>query len=77
MVRDQHESKTRFLDATLKVVRSKGYTAKRIEDVCAEAGLTKGSFFHHLKSKEDRALAAVAHWDAHAAHVFGGRIFPA
>ena len=60
----QHESKTKLLDATLKVVRAKGYSATRIEDVCAEAGLTKGSFFHHFKSKEDLALSAIAHWDA-------------
>jgi TetR/AcrR family transcriptional regulator, transcriptional repressor for nem operon len=58
-----HESKTKLLDATLKVVRTKGYAATRVEDVCAEAGLTKGSFFHHFKSKEDLALAAAAHWD--------------
>jgi TetR/AcrR family transcriptional repressor of nem operon len=57
-----HASKTKLLDATLNVVRAKGYTATRIEDVCAEAGLTKGSFFHHFKSKEDLALAAAAHW---------------
>ena len=60
----QHESKTKLLEATLKVVRAKGYSATRIEDVCAEAGLTKGSFFHHFKSKEDLALSAVAHWEA-------------
>ena len=60
----QHESKTKLLDATLRVVRTKGYSATRIEDVCAEAGLTKGSFFHHFKSKEDLALSAIAHWDA-------------
>ena len=65
-----HESKTRLLDATLKVVRIKGYSATRIEDVCAEARLTKGSFFHHFKSKEDLTLAAVAHWDAHAVQTF-------
>src|SRR5215475_8080092 len=65
-MRHQHDSKTRLLDATLKVVRAKGYSATRIEDVCAEAGLTKGSFFHHFKSKEDLMLAAVAHWDANA-----------
>jgi TetR/AcrR family transcriptional regulator, transcriptional repressor for nem operon len=69
-MRQQHESKTKLLDATLKVVRAKGYSATRIEDVCAEARLTKGSFFHHFKSKEDLALAAVAHWDAHASHIF-------
>ncbi|HEY1888819.1 MAG TPA: TetR/AcrR family transcriptional regulator, partial [Steroidobacteraceae bacterium] len=60
----------RLLDATLKVVRTKGYSATRIEDVCAEAGLTKGSFFHHFKSKEDLALAAAAHWDALSLEVF-------
>jgi TetR/AcrR family transcriptional repressor of nem operon len=59
----QHESKTKLLEATLRVVRTKGYTATRIEDVCAAAGLTKGSFFHHFKSKEDLALSAVAHWE--------------
>lgn len=66
----QHHSKTKILDATLGVVRAKGYSATRIEDVCAQAGVTKGSFFHHFKSKEELALAAVAHWEAHAAAVF-------
>jgi TetR/AcrR family transcriptional regulator, transcriptional repressor for nem operon len=65
-----HESKTKLLEAMLKVVRTKGYSASRIEDVCAQAGLTKGSFFHHFKSKEDLALAAVAHWDAHSVQTF-------
>ncbi|MGA7538372.1 MAG: TetR/AcrR family transcriptional regulator [Steroidobacteraceae bacterium] len=70
MTRAQHESKTRLLDATLKVVRTKGYSATRIEDVCAEARLTKGSFFHHFKSKDDLALAAVAHWEALSEQTF-------
>jgi TetR/AcrR family transcriptional repressor of nem operon len=58
----RHESKTKLLDAALHVIRSKGYCATRIEDVCEAAGLTKGSFFHHFKSKEDLALAAAQHW---------------
>ncbi|MEX0921542.1 MAG: TetR/AcrR family transcriptional regulator [Rhodovibrionaceae bacterium] len=58
----QHSSKTRLLDAALQVVRTKGYSATRIDDVCAAAGLTKGSFFHHFKTKEDLALAAARHW---------------
>jgi TetR/AcrR family transcriptional regulator, transcriptional repressor for nem operon len=70
LMQHQHESKTKLLDAALKVVRTKGYSATRIEDVCAEAGLTKGSFFHHFKSKEDLALAAVTHWEANTSQFF-------
>jgi TetR/AcrR family transcriptional repressor of nem operon len=64
------QSKTRLLDATIKVVRTKGYNATRVEDVCAEAGVTKGSFFHHFKSKDDLALAALAHWKSTTSDVF-------
>lgn len=70
MTDTKHESKTKLLDAALNVIRAKGYTATRIEDVCEAAGLTKGSFFHHFKSKEDLALAAAAHWGALADGVF-------
>ena len=58
----RHESKTRFLDAALRVIRVKGYTAATVEDVCEAAGLTKGSFFHHFDSKEELALAAADYW---------------
>jgi TetR/AcrR family transcriptional repressor of nem operon len=58
----RHESKTRFLDAALHVIRAKGYSATRIEDICEAARLTKGSFFHHFDSKEGLALAAAEYW---------------
>lgn len=72
MANTQTDSRTKLLDAALKVVRSKGYTATRVEDLCAEAGVTKGSFFHHFKSKDDLILAAVAHWDAMTSGLFAG-----
>jgi TetR/AcrR family transcriptional regulator, transcriptional repressor for nem operon len=62
VIETQHDSKTKLLDAALRVVRAKGYTATRVEDICDAAGLTKGSFFHHFKSKEDLGIAAAAHW---------------
>jgi TetR/AcrR family transcriptional repressor of nem operon len=60
--RTRHESKTRFLHAALHVIRAKGYSATRIEDICDIAGLTKGSFFHHFDSKEALALDAADYW---------------
>jgi TetR/AcrR family transcriptional regulator, transcriptional repressor for nem operon len=58
----RHESKTKILNAALTVIRTKGYSATRIEDVCDEARLTKGSFFHHFDSKEELAIAAANYW---------------
>jgi len=58
----RHESKTRILNAALLVIRQKGYSATRIEDVCEAAGLTKGSFFHHFSGKEELAISAADYW---------------
>jgi TetR/AcrR family transcriptional repressor of nem operon len=60
----------RLLDAAVHVIRSKGYSAARVEDICAEAGLTKGAFFHHFASKEACAIAAAAHFAANADAIF-------
>lgn len=65
-----HTSKQKLLDAAIHSVRAKGYTATRIEDLCTEAGVTKGSFFHHFKTKDDLALAALNHWSTNAAAFF-------
>ena len=66
----KQESKTRILDASLRVLRSKGYSATRVEDICEAAALTKGGFFHHFKSKEELAIAAVEYFSAKAESVY-------
>jgi TetR/AcrR family transcriptional repressor of nem operon len=58
----RHESKTKLLRAALNVIRAKGYAATTVDDICDAAGVTKGSFFHHFKSKDDLALSAAAYW---------------
>jgi TetR/AcrR family transcriptional repressor of nem operon len=62
MTRVSNDSKTRFLDKALLVIRARGYSATTVDDICAAAGLTKGSFFHHFKSKDDLAIAAANYW---------------
>jgi TetR/AcrR family transcriptional regulator, transcriptional repressor for nem operon len=64
------DSRTRILDAAMHLIRAKGYTATTIDDLCAAAGLTKGSFFHHFKSKEHLALAAAEHFSTMASGLF-------
>ena len=57
-----HGSKTKLLEAALQVIRTKGYAATTVHDICEQAGVTKGSFFHHFKSKDELALSAAAFW---------------
>ena len=59
----------------MQVIRAKGYSAMTIDDVCLAAGLTKGSFFHHFKSKEDLALAAAEHWNAVTSSLFASAAY--
>src|SRR5689334_16844860 len=55
-------ARTKLLDAARDVIRVKGYAATSVDDLCAAAGVTKGAFFHHFKSKEDLAVAAAEFW---------------
>jgi TetR/AcrR family transcriptional repressor of nem operon len=56
-------AKLRLLNAALHAIRAKGYAATTVDDICREAGVTKGSFFHHFKSKDELALAAIDFWE--------------
>ncbi len=68
----QHDSKTKLLDSAVDVIRAKGYAATTVDDICNQAGVTKGSFFHHFKSKDELALEAVAHFGTMSDQLFAG-----
>lgn len=63
----RRDGRTRLLDAALHVIRAQGYAATSVEDICRHAGVTKGAFFHHFRSKEDLAIAATGHFGELAA----------
>jgi TetR/AcrR family transcriptional repressor of nem operon len=63
-------AKDKLLQAAVSVVRSKGYSATTVDDLCAAAGVTKGAFFHHFKSKEELAVSAADHWSAVTSELF-------
>jgi len=67
---EQPDSRTRLLDAAMHEFRVRGYADTSVEDLCAAAGVTKGSFFHHFKSKEELAVAAADHFGAMADRLF-------
>ncbi|MBK8230780.1 MAG: TetR/AcrR family transcriptional regulator [Candidatus Eisenbacteria bacterium] len=70
MTTASQDARSRLLEAALKVIRTKGYTATRVEEICAEAGLSKGAFFHHFASKEELAVEAAAYWSERTGSFF-------
>jgi TetR/AcrR family transcriptional repressor of nem operon len=65
------DAKSKLLDTALTVIRTKGFAASSVEELCQAAGVTKGAFFHHFRSKEDLGVAAAAHFGEMAADLFG------
>lgn len=59
MPRDGRGTRERLLDAAEGRILAEGFAATPIEAVIEGAGVTKGAFFHHFRSKADLARALV------------------
>ena len=57
-------AKQKLLDAALALIRERGFSATTVDALCERAGVTKGAFFHHFKSKDELGVAAAEHWSA-------------
>ena len=51
--------KDRLIAAAMHLMHSRGYTAVGINEICAEAGVRRGSFFHYFPTKKDIGLAVL------------------
>ena len=52
-------TRTRLLDAAEALVNRQGFAASSVEQIIEEAGVTKGTFFYHFKTKNDLARALI------------------
>lgn len=64
--------KEKLLRAGSESFLSKSYTAARVDEICKAAGVSKGSFFHYFKSKEDLAIAVLENYFNNASAKFAG-----
>lgn len=46
------QTKKRILDISKRLIIKEGYDAISVKQICEEAGVSTGAFYHHLKSKE-------------------------
>ncbi len=62
MQQRSEETKARILDASVKLFSNHGYNTSSVDDICAEAGVSKGAFYHHFESKQALFLALLDGW---------------
>ncbi len=56
------ETRERLLDTALACFGRQGYEATSVAQVCAEAGLSKGAFYHHFPSKQALFVELLGRW---------------
>ncbi|MBL4685084.1 MAG: TetR/AcrR family transcriptional regulator [Nannocystaceae bacterium] len=59
------DARDRLLATMAALLHERGYTALSVSDICASAGLKKGSFYHFFESKQALALAALESYAEH------------
>lgn len=56
------DARTRLLEAARDVIRTQGFAATTVDDLCRSAGVSKGAFFHHFENKGALGVAAAVYW---------------
>ena len=53
------DTRQKLVHSAQKLMLQKGYSATGVDDLCRDAEVSKGSFYHQFSSKEELALAAL------------------
>lgn len=67
---ERGDARTRLLDAARDIIRTQGFAATTVDQLCKAAGVTKGAFFHHFDSKEALGVAAATYWSETSSALF-------
>lgn len=57
--RTHSPTKEKLLDAAQRLMLAKGFVATKLDEICAAAKLTKGSFFHYFRNKDELGQAVL------------------
>lgn len=57
------DAKEKLIEVAFRLIWNNGYGCVSVDDICAQAGVKKGSFYHFFASKSDLAVTAYEeHW---------------
>lgn len=59
MARDGTATRERILESATSLVLEQGFAGTSLDDILVAAGVTKGAFFHHFRSKAELGTALV------------------
>jgi AcrR family transcriptional regulator len=62
MQQRSEETRARIMEAAIKLFSTRGYNKASVDDICEEAGISKGAFYHHFKSKQALFLSLLDGW---------------
>ena len=62
MQQRSEETRTKIMEAAVKLFSTRGYNKASVDEICEQAGISKGAFYHHFKSKQALFLALLDGW---------------
>jgi AcrR family transcriptional regulator len=62
MQQRSEETRSKIMESAVKLFSNRGYNTASVDDICTEAGVSKGAFYHHFKSKQALFLALLDGW---------------
>ena len=62
MQQRSEETRGKIVEAAIKLFSERGFNTASVDDICAEAGVSKGAFYHHFESKQALFLALLDGW---------------
>lgn len=61
-MRNPTETRAKLLETALQLIWQRSYSSVGVNEICSQAGVTKGAFYHHFESKAELYCAASAHY---------------
>jgi AcrR family transcriptional regulator len=62
MQQRSEETRAQILESAIKLFSNRGFNAASVDDICKDAGVSKGAFYHHFETKQALFLALLDGW---------------